>query len=246
MMFGIPPSHQKLSKSSKHYSPEPLPFLRRSFTATMTARDDCGHHHDEYKRRKFYYHVMAAIITVVIVILFVIFLIYLILRPSKPSFTLQDISVYAFNISTATTTLTSNFQVTISSRNPNSRIGIYYDKLDVYATYHNQQITLPTMVPPAYQGHKDITVWSPYLYGTEVPVAPYLAVSLAEDETAGMVLVNVKAIGRVRWKVGTFVSTTYRLNVNCPAYITFGNRNNGVVVGPAVKYQLVEGCNVDV
>ncbi|KAF5775285.1 putative Late embryogenesis abundant protein [Helianthus annuus] len=212
----------------------------------MSAKDGCGHHHDYYKRRKFYYHVMAAIIALIILILFVILLIYLILRPTKPTFTLQDITLYAFNISTTTTTLTSNLQITISSRNPNSRIGIYYDKLDVYATYRNQQITLPTMIPPTYQGHKDVNVWSPYLYGNEVPVAPYLAMSLAEDETAGTVLVNVRAIGRVRWKVGTFVSATYRLNVNCPAYITFGNKNNGFVVGPAVKYQVVEGCNVDV
>ncbi|KAJ0716939.1 putative Late embryogenesis abundant protein [Helianthus annuus] len=212
----------------------------------MSAKDGCGHHHDYYKRRKFYYHVMAAIIALIILILFVILLIYLILRPTKPTFTLQDITLYAFNISTTTTTLTSNLQITISSRNPNSRIGIYYDKLDVYATYRNQQITLPTMIPPTYQGHKDVNVWSPYLYGNEVPVAPYLAMSLAEDETAGTVLVNVRAIGRVRWKVGTFVSAMYRLNVNCPAYITFGNKNNGFVVGPAVKYQVVEGCNVDV
>lgn len=77
-------------------------------------------------------------------------------------------------------------------------------------------------------------------------MAPYLAMSLAQDESAGTVLVNVKAAGRVRWKVGTFVSGGYRLNVNCPAYITFGNSNGGYAVGPAVKYQLVEGCTVDV
>ncbi|KAL8210216.1 hypothetical protein R6Q57_006948 [Mikania cordata] len=211
----------------------------------MSTYDDCNHHRD-HKRRKLYYHITAAITAIIIIILFTILLIYLILHPSKPNFTLQDLTLYAFNITTTTATLTSIFQVTISSENPNSRIAILYDKFDVYATYRNQQITLPTMVPPTYQGHKDVTIWSPYLYGTEVPVAPFLVVSLAEDETAGMVLVNVRATGRVRWKVGTFVSGGYRLNVNCPAYVTFGNRNDGYVVGPAVKYQLVEGCNVDV
>ncbi|KAI3692746.1 hypothetical protein L6452_32568 [Arctium lappa] len=211
----------------------------------MTAKHDCSHHLDE-ERRKLHRLIIASILFFIFIILFVILLIYLILRPSKPHFTLQDVTLNAFNISTAATTVTSNLQITISSRNPNARIGIYYDKLDVYATYRSQQITLPTLIPPSYQGHKDITVWSPYLYGTDVPVAPYLALSLAQDETAGTVLVNVKATGRVRWKVGTFVSGGYRLNVNCPAYITFGNKNAGYAVGPAVKYQLVEGCNVDV
>ncbi|KAL7608246.1 NDR1/HIN1-like protein 1 [Lactuca sativa] len=212
----------------------------------MSRKDGCGHHQAD-ERRKHYRQLIGTLISVIFIILFVILLIYLILRPTKPHFTLQDLTLYAFNISAAaTTTLTSNLQITVSSRNPNARIGIYYDKIDVYATYRSQQITLATLIPPSYQGHKDITVWSPYLYGTDVPVAPYLAMSLAQDESAGTVLVNVKAAGRVRWKVGTFVSGGYRLNVNCPAYITFGNRNSGYAVGAAVKYQLVEGCTVDV
>nr|DAD29601.1 TPA_asm: hypothetical protein HUJ06_031069 [Nelumbo nucifera] len=42
-----------------------------------------------------------------------------------------------FNISDGNF-LTSNFQVIVSSRNPNDKIGIYYNRLDVYATYSNQ------------------------------------------------------------------------------------------------------------
>ncbi|KAL0389942.1 UNVERIFIED_CONTAM: NDR1/HIN1-like protein 1 [Sesamum calycinum] len=135
----------------------------------------------------------------------------------------------------------------LSSRNPNDRIGIYYDKVDVYAAYHGQQITLPTLLPPTYQGHKDITVWSPFLYGDQVPVAPYVGVSLSEDQIAGTVLVNVRVDGRIRWKVGTFISGRYHLHVNCPAYINFGGRNNGMGVGPAaIKFQLIMDCHVDV
>ncbi|KAK1430476.1 hypothetical protein QVD17_13225 [Tagetes erecta] len=207
----------------------------------MTTEKNCGDHDDD-DHRKLYRYAAAIACVLLIVILMIILLVILILRPTKPSFTLQDVKLYAFNVSTTITTLTTNLQITISSRNPNSRIGIYYDKFDVYIAYRNQQITLPTMIPPTYQGHKDVSVWSPFLYGTNVPVAPYLALSLAQDETAGMVLVNVKGSGRVRWKVGSFVSGGYRLNVNCPAYVTFGNiRSDGIV-----KYQFVEGCHVEV
>lgn len=208
----------------------------------MTAKD-CGHREEE--QRTLHRRLFAALLAFVVLVLFVILLIWLILRPSKPHFVLQDATVYAFNVS-APNFLTSNFQITLSSRNPNARIGIYYDKLDLYATYRNQQITLPTQLPTSYQGHKDVTVWSPFLYGTSVPVAPYLAAGLGEDQMAGTVLVNIRVYGRVRWKVGTFISGRYHLDVNCPAFITFGNKNNGFAVGPAVKYQLVQSCNVDV
>nr|DAD42374.1 TPA_asm: hypothetical protein HUJ06_000604 [Nelumbo nucifera] len=35
-------------------------------------------------------------------------------------------------------------QITLSSRNPNDKISIYYDRLDVFVEYSNQQINLPT------------------------------------------------------------------------------------------------------
>ncbi|KAL2240046.1 NDR1/HIN1-like protein 1 [Sesamum indicum] len=208
----------------------------------MTAKD-CGHHEDD--RRKLYRRLFAAFLGFVVAVLFIILLVWLILRPTKPHFVLQDVTVYAFNV-TPPNFLTSNFQMTLSARNPNDRIGIYYDKLDVYASYHSQQITLATQLPTSYQGHKDITVWSPFLYGNTVPVAPYLAVSLNQDQMAGTVLVYIRVDGRIRWKVGTFISGKYHLYVNCPAYINFGDRSNAVVVGSAIKYQLIMDCHVDV
>ncbi|GMG98417.1 hypothetical protein Nepgr_000257 [Nepenthes gracilis] len=210
----------------------------------MTANvKECGHHHDD--RRVFYQRIFAGLLTLIIIILLIILLIWLILRPTKPSFILQDATVYAFNV-TQPNLLTTTFQVTVSTRNPNDRIGVYYEKLDVYAAYRNQQITLPTLLPPTYQGHKDTVVWSPFLYGNSVPVAPYLTLSLSEDQNAGLVLVNIKIDGRVKWKVGTWISGRYHLWVNCPAYITFGSRNNGIRVGPAIKYQLATSCEVDI
>ncbi|GAB4859829.1 hypothetical protein Ancab_011309 [Ancistrocladus abbreviatus] len=205
---------------------------------------DCDQHKNECKQR--YRSIFAGLLALIVVILLVILLIWLILRPTKPSFILQDATVYAFNVSQQPSLLTTAFQVTISSRNPNARIGVYYEKLDVYASYMNQQITLPTLLPSAYQGHNDVIVWSPFLYGNSVPVAPYLAMSLIQDQNAGLVLVNIKIDGRVKWKVGTWISGKYHLWVNCPAYITFGSGGNGIPVGPAIKYQLASSCRVDV
>ncbi|GLT24900.1 hypothetical protein SLA2020_000620 [Shorea laevis] len=205
---------------------------------------ECGHHGD--RRRKLFRGILACILIFNLIILITILLIWAILRPTKPRFVLQDVTVYAFNTSTPNV-LTSNFQVTISSRNPNDKIGIYYDKLDTYADYRNQQITLRTAIPPTYQGHKDVNVWSPFVYGTDVPVAPYNSIALGQDQSTGAVLLTIKIDGRVRWKVGSFVSGKYHLYVKCPAYINFGSKGSGVTVAEnAVKYQLVTRCTVSV
>ncbi|KAG8387437.1 hypothetical protein BUALT_Bualt02G0021300 [Buddleja alternifolia] len=209
----------------------------------MSAKE-CGH--DDDHRKTLYRRLFAAFLGLIVLILFIILLIWLILRPTKPHFILQDATVYAFNTSVPNA-VTTNLQITLTSRNPNGRIGIYYDKVDVYAAYHGQQITLPTLLPPSYQGHKDITIWSPFLYGNAVPVAPYVGVSMNQDQMAGTVMVNVKVDGRIRWKVGSFISGKYHLHANCPAYINLGSKSNGVAVGPAaVKYMLTLECHVDV
>ncbi|XP_022747500.1 NDR1/HIN1-like protein 1 [Durio zibethinus] len=205
---------------------------------------DCGNHGKG--RRKFFRRLIACILFFILLVLITILLIWAILRPSKPRFILQDTTVYAFNASTPNF-LTSNFQVTVSSRNPNDEIGIYYDRLDVYATYRSQQITLQTALPPTYQGHNEIIVWSPFIYGNMVPISPDYSVSLGAEQAAGTFFVTIKIDGRVRWKVGTFVSGGYNLYVTCPAYLTFGSRSNGIMVGDnAIKFQFVTRCSVSV
>ncbi|XP_004506216.1 NDR1/HIN1-like protein 1 [Cicer arietinum] len=215
---------------------------------------ECSHHDDE-DRRQLLHRILAAIASLIILILVTIFLIWIILKPTKPRFTIQDATIYTFNISSPISspfptpnTLTLTMQVTLSIHNPNNRIGIYYQKLHVYGSYKNQQISLPTVIPDTYQGHKDFTVWSPFIYGVGVPVSPSRLSALVQDENNGMVLVNVKVNGRVKWKVGSWISGRYHIFVNCPAYVRFaGDRNNGIgVVAPAVKFQLLQSCSVDV
>lgn len=208
---------------------------------------DCGHSHDD--RKKLVRLILNAVGGLIIVVLLIIFLFWAITRPSKPSFILQDATLYAFNLSTGPSppnALTTNLQVTITTRNPNDKIGIYYQKADVYASYRNQQISLATLLPATYQGHKDVIVWSPFLYGNSVPVSPFVAESLGQDLNAGMVMVNIKVDGRIKWKVGTWISGRYHLHVNCPAYITFGDKSKGIASGASVKFQLVQSCSVDV
>ncbi|KAG4183258.1 hypothetical protein ERO13_A09G097900v2 [Gossypium hirsutum] len=204
--------------------------------------DDCGRHDDKQQLAK---RVAVAIFGFLIIFAIVVFLVWAILHPTKPHFILQDVTIYAFNL-TAPNYLTSNMQITLVSRNPNERIGIYYHKLDVLASYRNQQITLPTLIPRTYQGQQDVTVWSPLLYGNAVPIAPFLEVGLNQDMNAGMVLLNVKAFGQLKWKVGTWISGRYQININCPIYISFTGRTKAVQVGVAMKYQLVQSCSVDI
>ncbi|KAI7998363.1 NDR1/HIN1-like protein 1 [Camellia lanceoleosa] len=211
---------------------------------------ECSLHKD--KRRKRLRRFCGGLLILMFIILIIVLLVWAILQPKKPRFVLQDATVYAFNV-TAPNFLTSTILVTIASRNPNDKIGVYYDKLDIFAIYQNQQITYYTAIPSTYQGHKEVNVWSPIVSGVNVPVAPYNGVGLSQDQADGTVILTIKVQGRVRFKVGTFISGHYHLSVNCPADIVFGNPTPGIVVGNptpgivvgnGIKYQLDRRCSV--
>ncbi|KAI5679633.1 hypothetical protein M9H77_00860 [Catharanthus roseus] len=208
------------------------------------SKKECSHH--KGKKKKFFRRLFAGILIFIFIVLLIVLLVWAILQPHKPRFTLQDATIFTFNVS-ATNILSTTIQVTIYSRNPNDKIGIYYTKADVYATYRSQQITYYTTIPPVYQGHKDVNVWSPFIYGNNVPIAPYNGVALSQDQSNGAVWLMIKFDARIKWKVGTFVSGHYHLHVTCPAYIPFGNKggNYGIVLGNnAIKYQLSQSCSV--
>nr|XP_043631742.1 NDR1/HIN1-like protein 1 [Erigeron canadensis] len=209
---------------------------------------ECSHHKN--KKGKLLRKLCACFLILSFIVLLTFLIIWAILQPRKPKFTLQDATIYSFNVS-APILLSSNFQVTIISHNPNKRVGIYYDKLDTFATYRSQQITYFTGIQPVYQGHKENNVWSPFVYGTNVPVAPYNGQLLQQDQSNGAISLLIRMNGRVRWRVGTWISGRYHIHVTCPAYIPFGNKQNSLypgipVGGSGMKYQLSQRCSVNV
>ncbi|GAB2300750.1 hypothetical protein Dimus_034787 [Dionaea muscipula] len=205
---------------------------------------DCDHHRRRKHRwlRRFF----IPFLVVVFLVLLAVLITWAVLQPKKPRFTLQDATVFSLNL-TAPNVLSSILQVTVDSHNPNHRIGVYYDRLDVYIVYRDQQITYHTSIPTAFQDTHSTNIWSPFLYGQSVPIAPITGARLTVDESRGTVPLDVKLDGRVKWRVGVFTSGTYRIHVDCPALIKYGNPAAGIAVpNNGVKYQLGFACRVSV
>uniref|UniRef100_A0A7N1A5Z2 Late embryogenesis abundant protein LEA-2 subgroup domain-containing protein n=1 Tax=Kalanchoe fedtschenkoi TaxID=63787 RepID=A0A7N1A5Z2_KALFE len=207
----------------------------------------CDEHDEEFG--SFRKKLCAFLGVLVLLILITIFLIWVILRPSKPRVVLQDATIYSFSLSSSLTGpnfLNATIQVTIACRNSNDRIGILYERAEVVALYKHQQITLPTALPTGYQSPNDDVIWSPFLFSVNSPMAPYLAAQLQQEQAMQLVRLQIKLNGRIKWKVGAWMSGIYHLYVNCPALIAFGSGRSGVVVGEAMKVELASGCDVDV
>ncbi|KAJ6818692.1 NDR1/HIN1-like protein 1 [Iris pallida] len=201
--------------------------------------------------RSGWWPVILFIVAILVVILFV----YVVVHPSKPKFYLHDATVLAFNLTSpnllssylqAIYLLIFSYSVTLSSRNPNNRVGIYYDGLDVYGSYNNQQITLAATIAPLYQGHNEVDAWSPYLRGDSIPIAPFLVDALTQDEADGFFFLWVKIEGRLRWKVGDWKSGRYHVFVNCPAYLSFDRSNDSSFPTQMIRFRQSSTCTVDI
>ncbi|CAK7337836.1 unnamed protein product [Dovyalis caffra] len=112
--------------------------------------------------------------------------------------------------------------VTLSTRNPNHLIRIFYEKLGLHAIYRNQRITLATPLP-------------------NVPISPLLA-DLVADLKSGSVPLPIKINGRLKWKISSsMIPGIYQLIVHCPAYVLLRKPRK---VDSAVKCEFVEPCKV--
>lgn len=170
---------------------------------------------------KNYKKLFYSLSTFLLFILSLIILIWLILRPTKPQFYLKQADIYQLNLS-GPHLLNSSIQITLVSKNPNKRVGVFYDQLQAYASYKGQQITLHASLPPFYQGHEDSNFMTASLLGDSVPVAPSFGYEVGRDQLSGKLVLGLKLNGRLRWKVGTWVSGRYHFNVDCVAIMPLG------------------------
>lgn len=168
-------------------------------------------------------------------ILSIILLIWFFLHPSKPEFFLRQADIYQLNLSSSHL-LNSSIQITLVSKNPNQKVGVFYDQLQVYASYKRQQITIHESLPPFYQDHEDSNLLSASLMGISLPVSPSFGYEINRDQITGKLVLSLKIDGRLRWKVGTWVSGRYPFNVDCLTIMAFGP-NNVVGSGPVSAKQ---------
>lgn len=208
-------------------------------------KDDHGHDHDHgrvsfFPKGKHFRRWMGCLIVLTVIVLLVVLFVYIALHPQKPRFNVQNATVRQLNLTYGL--LTSNLLFSIQSYNPNNNIGIYYDSLSVYASFDDQQITPPCTLTPFYQGANEKSFLVPVLSGNSIALAPFVASQLSSEIQNGLLTWSLTTYGRIRWKVGTWTSGHYHLNINCVAVM--GWNNNGA--GGEVPMQPGTNCQVDI
>ncbi|KAI3409455.1 uncharacterized protein J3R85_019281 [Psidium guajava] len=177
------------------------------------------------------------ILTVVITFGLLAFLFWLIFRPNLVKFHVTDAELTQFNFTTNNNLLNYNLKLNLTIRNPNRRIGIYYDRIEARAFYGGQRFDAEELTK-FYQGHKNTTTLSPTFEGQNVVV-------LGSDETDdfntqkadGVYKIDMKLYMRVRFKLGKIKTFRIRPRVKCGLKVPLSSSS-------ASAFQ-TEKCDID-
>ncbi|KAF8009540.1 hypothetical protein BT93_J0522 [Corymbia citriodora subsp. variegata] len=138
--------------------------------------------------------------------------IWLVVHPRRLVFTVDDAYIDHYNLTKDH--LTATFDLSLRSFNPNRRIAVYYDDVQVTVEYDDQDLANST-AEPFFQGRKNETKLHVMPQAQDVALRRRVSRNLRIERSAGAVQLKVRLRAKVRYKVGIWKSRHRTLKVYC-------------------------------
>ncbi|KAI3839842.1 hypothetical protein MKW98_010147 [Papaver atlanticum] len=140
-------------------------------------------------------------------------IIWFTLRPINPlKIHVQDASLTPFNL-TDNSILFYNLAVALNIRNPNKKIGVYYEQIEARAFYDSQRFDSVTLTP-FYQGHKNTTILLPVFEGHKL--LPSVQDEYSKDKIDGKFKILVEVYLKMTFKAGVIYTWNNISSINTP------------------------------
>ncbi|XP_062167514.1 NDR1/HIN1-like protein 3 [Alnus glutinosa] len=181
---------------------------------------------------------LKLVVSLVVIIGLAALIFWLIFRPTNVKFYVTDASLTEFTF-TGNNTLQYNLAVNITVRNPNRKIGVYYDTIEANAYYEDQRFGTKSLTP-FYQGHKTTSYLNTAFEGQQLVLLGTDELSqFNAEKTAGVYTIDVKLNLRIRFKVGKVKTGRLKPKVKCDLKVPLSSTGNSAVVFQNTK------CDVD-
>ncbi|KAK4371780.1 hypothetical protein RND71_007164 [Anisodus tanguticus] len=159
--------------------------------------------------------------TLLVIIAVVGFILWFVLRPNKVNFHVADASINHFDFSDRNNTLNYDIALNISIRNPNKRIGIYYDLIEARAYYHGGNFGNTTL-DPFYQGHKNTTDLDLVFKGSNsIQLGDKARSDYNGEKDNGVYEIGLKLYMRIRFKFGWIKTKKIKPMIKCDLKVPF-------------------------
>ncbi|XP_010246801.1 PREDICTED: protein YLS9-like [Nelumbo nucifera] len=157
---------------------------------------------------------MKVLIAICVALGITVLVLWLVLRPNKMKFYVVTADLSEFNLTNGNT-LNYNLSLNMAVRNPNKRIGIYYDRLEAVASYQGERFAWDNL-PHFYQGHKNTTNIPVNFHGQPVVVLDGSDIlTFDAEKSSGLFYIDVKIYSRIRFKIGSIKTRRIKPEIEC-------------------------------
>ncbi|KAL5709201.1 hypothetical protein ACHQM5_019916 [Ranunculus cassubicifolius] len=155
------------------------------------------------------------IATIIVLIGIAILVLWIIYRPTNLKFHVVNASLTEFNLTNDSNQLQHNLKLDISVRNPNKKIGVYYDLLEARAYYEGEEFDRVTL-ERFYQGHKNTSMIHPVFQGNgTVRLGGSEIQEFDKEKKKGEFNIDIRIYLRIRFKIGDFKTRRMKPKVKC-------------------------------
>ncbi|CAM8959504.1 unnamed protein product [Rhodiola kirilowii] len=163
------------------------------------------------------------ILALVILVGLAILIFWLIFRPTPLNFQVTEAALTEFAI--ANITLKYNLAVSLTARNPNSRVGVHYDRMEANAYYDDQRFSSVTL-NDFDQGHKNTSVFKLVFKGQKVVVFGESESSeFDEEKLTGVYPIDLRVYLRLKLRFGKLTTKTMKSKIACDLEVPLNNGN---------------------
>lgn len=146
---------------------------------------------------------------------------WLVYRPSSMKFHVVNASLTEFNLTNNENQLLHNLVLDMSIRNPNKKIGVYYDNIDARASYKGEEFAAVSL-GKFYQGHKNTTMVKPVFQGNStIRLGGSEIKEFDKEKTNGEFNIDIRIYLRIRFKFGWLKTYRIKPKVKCDIRVPF-------------------------
>ncbi|MCL7026089.1 hypothetical protein MKW94_025906 [Papaver nudicaule] len=159
--------------------------------------------------------IFKIILSILIALGIAVLVVWLILRSiNHLNFHVEDAKLTQFKV-TDNNVLHYNLVIALNLRTPNTKIGVYYDQIEV-ALYNGQRFD-SVMLTPFCEGHKNTTILRPVF--NKQRLLPNIQGEFNRDKIDG----KFKLYLKMRFKAGVVKSTKFKPRVKCEFQVPLGS-----------------------
>ncbi|OAY57270.1 NDR1/HIN1-like protein 6 [Manihot esculenta] len=172
---------------------------------------------------------LSIVLLLIVIIGVVAGILYLVFRPKLPDYSVDRLRITQFNLS-SDSSLSAAFDVTITAKNPNKKIGIYYEGGSHISVWYTGTKLCEGSLPKFYQGHRNTTVLIVPLAGQTQDANGLLTSLQQQQQENGIVPLNLRVKQPVRIKLGKLKLMKVKFWVKCKLDVDSLSANNAISI----------------